>query len=300
MPLGTPTLPVGPAQVSNNTVNVWLSRMSRLANLAPKVGLEIAGVNRDGVGKSSFTRRINERSRLSGVATFAVGANAPEARSTLTPTTITADLRGLMTFLRDDAEFVSFENELATNQQQLLDAYAHFWHMEILDLLSSIAASTGTNATAFDLETWDVLTSLFRNDNHPDGVLWAVLAQDAVRDLKASLRSVGGTVFATVFGERKAQALASSNPGLGIPFEDYMLYETGDGPAGDTTGWTSAVGVRSDAQPLDSAFSVDVYLESHVEYQRDAPAVGQVQVCSGIAGCGIQAQGSARAQVTRT
>ena len=167
MPLPTPTLPVGPSQISNNTVNVFLSAYSRLANIAPKVGLAIAWRNFIQGSKNTFTRRINERSRLSGVATFAVGDNAPESRATLTPATITAALRGLMTYLRDDAIFVSFENELLANQEQLLDAYAQYWHEQVLDLFSSITASSGDATTVLDLETWDTWMGLISDDKWP-------------------------------------------------------------------------------------------------------------------------------------
>lgn len=304
MPLSTPTLPVGPTQVSNNQVNVFLAAYSRLANIAPKVGLEIAWMNFIQGSKNTFTRRINERSRLSGVATFSVGDNAPEARATLTPATITAALRGLMTYLRDDAVFVSFENELLANQDQLLAAYAQYWHEQVLDLFASISASSGNASTVLDLETWDTWMGLISDDNWPtEGSRWVVCHGDGIRDLKASLRAAGGSVYATAFGERKAQVLGSTDSRLGVPFEDVMLYRSNDVPVGDTTGWTAAAGIKVDSQDnraLDSALAVDIHVVSSVEYQRDAPSVGQVQVVSGIAGCGIQTQGTCRALVHRT
>ena len=90
---------------------------------------------------------------------------------------------------------------------------------------------------------------------------------------------------------------------LGVPFEDVMLYRSNDVPVGDTTGWTAAAGILVDSQDnraLDSALALDIHTMSSVEYQRDAPSVGQVQVVSGIAGCGIQTQGTCRALVHRT
>lgn len=298
MPLDTPTVPVGPTQVDNNTVNVLLERRARFANQPRNVGTEIAYINPIMNPGNSYVRRINERSALSGVNTFAVGDNAPESRSTLTPTTITGALRGLRTYIRDDADLVSIENEIMVNDEQLRRAWARYWSLQVLALFSSVNASTGTAATTFDLTNWDSVTSLFRLDGHPDGMLWAVLHGDAVRDLKASIRSSGSAVFGSMFGERKADALAASTNGLGVPFEDYMLYEANEVPAGDTTGWTNCLGVKADER--DSGIVVDVHLESRVRYQRDESSVGGVQVISGISGAGIAAQGSLRAAISRT
>lgn len=298
MPLSTPTLPVGPIQVANATTNVILERRARLANQPRAVGLEIA-VLRQGSG-NSFTTRINERSALTGVAAFAVGANAPEARSTLTPSEITAELHGLMAYIRDDAALVSAHSEVLAYDEALRMAWAQYWSAETLAQFANVTAVTGTAATTNDYQNWDTVTQAFRGQSPPAGMRWAVLHGDAVRDLKASLFAAGASVFGSMFGERKADALVSTTNGLGVPFDGYMLYESNEVPAGDTTGWTNCLGVKSDANPVDSGLAIMVHLASRVRYQRDESSVGAVQVISGITGVGIQAQGSLRAFITRT
>jgi hypothetical protein len=297
MALVQATTPVTTTQIANNTLALWIDKYVRLAPRAPKVGLFIVFLDTAGRGQNSYVKAINERSRLTGVAVVAQNDAAPEARATLTQSTITGGRRGLRTFILNQANLVSIENEFAVNAGQLVEAHDQYWHEQVLGLFTSVTATSGTNATNHTLQNWDTVTAAFRNDNHAPGALWAVKNPDAIRDLRVDLRTNAAALFGTAFGEAEARAALNNQSGLGVMFDGYTMYESAATPAGDTTGWTNCLGVN--AGP-DSAFEIDSYEEASIVVQPDQSRFGQWQVIGSIAGVGIARQSSARAFVTRT
>lgn len=297
MSLEQASSPVTSAQVASNTLALYLDRYVRLASRAPKVGLQIVYEDASGLGKNSYVHAFNTRSRLSGVAVVTENDAAPEARASLTQGTITGNRRGLRTFILDQADLVSIQNEYQVNADQLLEAWDQYWHAQILALFTSVSASTGSAATNNTLSNWDTVTGLFRNTNHDPGELWAVLNPDAVRDLKADLLSNAASLYGTTWGEQKIRATQENQPGLGTMFSGYMLYESGDTPAGDTTGWTNCLGIKAGPN---SSLEIDVYERGRIRVQRDESRFGGWQVVGGISGVGIRTQANTYAFITRT
>lgn len=292
------TTPVTTTQVANNTLALYLSDYVRLANQDPKVGLQIVYEFTGGMGQNSYVHAFNERSRLTGVAVVTQNDAAPEARATLSQGTITGDRRGLSTFILDQANLVSIQNEHRVNADQLMDAWRQYWHDQVMALFTSITATSGTNATNNTLQNWDTVTALFRTDNHVNrGSKWVVMHPDAIRDLRADLRTNAASLFGTPMVEGEARAVLQTQPGLGVSFDGFTLYESADCPVGDTTGWTNAMGLLAGEE---SALEMDIYERGSIRLSPDPHRFGQWQIVGGIAGVGIRTQGSCRAFITRT
>lgn len=232
---------------------------------------------------------------MTGVAAMSGTDAAPEDGLTTTVAQITCAEYGLRSFVKDNTRSRLMAVGAET-QRQILRAHQDYYHRQILALFTSIAATSGTNATDFTLGVWDAHTQAHRAALITGGPLWAALNPDQNRDLRADLVSNAAALLGSAYGEQAAAALKDPVTGLMRSFDGYMIYETGDTPVGDTTGWTGALGVGGE----DAGIELVMMQDLTAELQRDASRTGTWIVGTAIVGWGIVKQTQLRALVSRT
>lgn len=244
---------------------------------------------------NSLLYEVPIAAEMTGFAAISGTDAAPEDSLSTTQAQITCTLRGLRSFVKDNtrSKVMSAGGE---TQRQILRAGRDSIHREVLALLTSITATAGTNATNFDLGTWDAHTQAHRAALITPGPLWAALNPDQNRDLRADLITSAAAVLGSGYGERAAAALKDPVAGLMREFDQYTIYETNDTPVGDTTGWTGALGVGGE----DAGIELVMLQDLTAELQRDASRYGTWIVGGMIVGIGIVKQTQLRALVSRT
>lgn len=232
---------------------------------------------------------------MSGVAAISGTDAAPEDSLTTTSAQITCALYGLRGAVKDNTRSKVMAAGSET-QRQILRAHQDYIHRQILGLFTSITATSGAATTVFDLGVWDAHTMAHRAALITGGPLWAALNPDQNRDLRADLISNAAALLGSSYGEQAAMALKDPVTGLMRSFDGYMIYETGDTPVGDTTGWTGALGVGGE----DAGIELVMMQDLTAELQRDASRYLTWIVGGMIVGWGIVKQTQLRALVSRT
>lgn len=298
MSLNAATLPTGRTQLAAVYDTEYISRRFREASVDPLIGQLL--VNPVALDESeTYVYEVPIYSELNSalITTVAANAAAPEAALAATSAQITGAKRGLRMFVLDEsANKVRRAAETAITK--LRGAHRDYWHRAILALFPSITnggSVPGTNATNNTLANWDAVTGAFRARNPDPGGLWSVMSRSANRDLRADLVANSASLFGTSFGEQAREALASNRPGVFSTFDGYAQYESADVPAGDTTGFTCAVGVGGD----NSGIEYVEWQAPSVELQRDASRYGTWIVTGLTAGVGIVKQENLYAYIVR-
>jgi uncharacterized protein YbaA (DUF1428 family) len=299
MSLTQATLPTGRVQLNDVYNTEYITRAFRDASTDPLIGQRIVkAVPLD--ESESYTYQVPIYSEIDStlITTVAANAAAPEAAMTTDQAQITGARRALRMFVLDEtANKVRRTADVAI--RKLRHAHRDFWHRAIMDLFPNITndggSVPGTNATNNTLSNWDSVTGAFRAQNPDPGPLWSVMSRSANRDLRADLVTNAASLFGTAFGEQARDALASNEPGVFKTFDGYMQYESGDVPAGDTTGFTCAVGVAGE----EAAMEFVQWGGAQVELQRDAARFGTWIVTNLIAGVGIVKQANTYAYIVR-
>jgi hypothetical protein len=290
------TTPTGTVQLTDIFNPVFINRVVRDVASEPIIGQQLVEViNLTGGDVNSYTYQSSIWEEMTGAAVVAENDAAPEDALETDSVQIDGNRVALSTFVADATEktiVVAGTKAL----ERLTKAVRRFFHEGIFDLFTSFTNAQGTNAVENDLANWDLVTHNFLIQNHGDGDLWVAFANDAWRDLRADLVANAAALFGAAFGDRAQQALQTRTVGQGVPWDGYTAYRSGDNPAGDTTGWTSALGVRGP----DAAIEMPVWQELRAEMQRDATRFGTWIVVSMIAEPGIIKQDNARAFITRT
>lgn len=292
MALVQATEPTTTTQVAEVLDDSYISRLLETPAIDPLVGESIVRREVMGADVHSYTYEIVTRNQFTGAAIVTQNDAAPEESFDPTSATISGARRGLRGFVLDATRrtVISTANEVIFGLQL---AVRDLIHRTILGLFTSISASAGNNATDNTLANWDVQTTAFRAALHDIGQLWAVLNPDGIRDLRTDLVTNAAALFGATWGDRAANALMNQTPGLGVPFDGFTIYESNDTPAGDTTGWTNAMGVIGGLDLL-------IWDPLVIEMQRDASRYGTWLVAGTIVGVGIRNQKNLRAFITRT
>ena len=290
------TAPSGTVQLTDIFDPVYINRVVRDVASEPIIGQSLVEViNLTGSEVSSYTYQSSIWEEMTGAAPVAENDAAPEDALETDNVQIDGDRVALSTFVLDKVEkaIVPAGNKAL---ERLTKAVRRYFHEQILELFTSLTNSQGSNTVENDLANWDLVTHNFLIQNHDDGDLWVCFANDAWRDLRADLVANAAALFGAAFGDRAQQALQSRTVGQGVPWDGFTAYRSGDNPAGDTTGWTSALGVRGP----NAAIEFPVWQDLKAEMQRDATRFGTWIVVSMIGEPGIIKNDNARAFITRT
>jgi hypothetical protein len=294
------TTPTTTATAQHLLNTEFISRLVRLAAMDPMVGLEIVKPvdlrAEYKQGCNSYTYRITTIAEMSGAAVVTENNAAPEAALTSSASNISGVRRALRSFVTDLINDLGVIQVDENTLQNILHGIRNLDHQNILALFTSLTNTQGTNAIVHSLANWDLVTLNFRAQLFDPGPLWAVQRTTTSRDLRSDLISNAAGLFAASWGDRAQQALQTTRPGMGVPWDGYTVYESLDVPVGDTTGWTNAVGVGGDL----AAIEHPVWQELKPFAQRDESRFGGWLGASKISGYGIAKQANARAFITRT
>lgn len=235
---------------------------------------------------------VNE---MTGVAAITGVNAAPEDSLATDVAQITCALYGLRSFVKDNtkSKVMRVTEEVI---RQIKRAHLNYIHQQVLALLTSISSSVGSNAQEGTLAFWDAQTQAHRAGLITPGPLWAAVNPDFARDLRQDLVTNASALFGSAYGSQAADALKDPKAGLMRTFDQYLMAETNDTPAGDTTGWTNALGVGGE----DAGIEVVMMQDLDAELQRDASRYGTWIVGGMIVGFGIVKQSQLRAFITRT
>lgn len=290
------TTPTGTVSLSDLFMPFYINRRIREVASEPIIGQQIVeGIDQTGDDVNTYTYQSDIWEEMTGAAVVNEGDAAPEDALETDSVQIDGARVALSTFVNDASEkaIVKAGNKAI---ERLTKAVRRYFHEQILDLFTSLSNSQGTNAVVNDLANWDLVTHNFRIQHHDEGDLWVVFSEDAWRDLRADLLESASALFGAAFGDRAQQALQTRTIGAGTPWDGFTAYMSGDTPAGDTTGWTSALGVRGP----DAAIEMPIWKNLTGAMQRDETRFGTWMVVSMIAEPGIIKQDNARAFITRT
>ncbi len=290
------TTPTGTVSLTDLFEAFYINRRVRLAASAALIGQSIvSAIDQTGGDINSYTYQSDELLEMTGAAVVAENDAAPEDAMETDSVQIDGNRVALSTFVADATEKTIISTGDAAIER-VTKAVRRFFHEQILGLFTSFSNSQGSNAVVNDLANWDLVTHNFRVQNHDEGDLWVVFAQDAWRDLRADLLANAAALFGAAFGDRAANALQTTSIGAGTPWDGYTAYMSENTPVGDTTGWTSALGVGG----MDAIIELVVWQSIRAEMQRDATRFGTWIVGSMIAQAGIIKQANGRAFITRT
>ena len=298
MSLNAATEPTGSTQLAEAINTEYIHRRLQTVLVDPMPGLMIAGlINSSEGAANSLNYELKQGNEFTGAATVADNDAAPEESFVPTSVGITVAKYGLRSFVLDGPNQRSVFNVGNRVIDGLRHAHMDLVHTTALGLFTSVTAGTGTNATLLTLATWDTATGLFRSQNHDPGPLWAVFGGAQVRQLTANLRTNAAGIYSTNFGDKAAQALHNTNPGMGISFAGFTLYESANVTVGDTTGRTGCFGVGGPGMQENAGIVRVRYERLSYEMQRDASRYGTWLVSGTKWGLGIAKQGNLRYQI---
>ncbi len=297
MSLNQATSPTGRTQLAAVYDTEYISRRFREQSVDPLIGqLLVNPVGLDEEETYVYEETIWDEVDSTLITTVAANDAAPEAALGVGTAQVTGLKKGLRMFVLDQsANKIRRAADVAV--MKLRQAHRDYWHRAILDLFPSITNNggsvPGTNATTHTIANWDLATGAFRAQNPDPGALWSVMSRSGNRMLRADLIANAASLFGTGFGEQAREALSSNRPGIFTTFDGFAQYESGDVPAGDTTGFTCAMGVAGENSGID-------YVEweaPEVEMQRDASRFGTWIVTGLTAGVGIMKQANLYAYI---
>lgn len=299
MALTQSTEPTGNTQLAEVIHTEYMHQRMQRVPIDPYVGLRIMGLIETSEAETkSYNYEFKQPNEFTGAAAVAQNDAAPQESLVPTSVAVSGARYGLRAFVLDSASRLAIVSAANGIIDGLTHAQTDLLHTTAIGLFTSIATSAGSNATVNDLANWDSTTGLFRATNHDPGPLWAVMKPIAVRALRNSLRTSAAALYGTSFGEASARALMNTQPGLGTNFDGFMLSESDDVPAGDTTGWTNALGVGGPGMEQDAGIVRVRWQPLQFEMQRDAARYGTWIVSGAVWGVGIAKQNNLRAFIT--
>lgn len=290
------TQPTGTAQVTDLFASQYISRVVRDVASEPMIGMNCVNiVNLTGSDVNSYTYQVAIWNELTGAAVVAQNDAAPEDALETDQVQITGSRVAIRTFVLyvNDKAIADVATKAA---ERVTRAVRRNFHEQIVDLGASLSNSQGAATTENTLGNWDLVMHNLRAQNHDDGPLVSVMHPDAVRDLRADLMANAAALFGATWGDRAAGALQDKSPGMGVAWDGVTVYQSGDAPVGDTTGWTNFVAVVGPS----AALEMPVWQELTPFMQPDESRFGTWIGCSMIAAPGIVKNDNARAFITRT
>ena len=299
MSLVQSTAPVGRVQLNDLYNTEYLSRRFREQSEDPLIGQLI--VNPVSVPDEEVYRYVVPVfDELDSTAVAAVAANdaAPAAAMSTSQAVITGERYGLRMFVLDATKNkVAAATDMAIRKLQ--GAHRDYWHRTILGLITGITNNGGTvpgaNTTQHTLANWDSITGAFRAQNPDPGPRWSVMSRSGNRDLRADLITNAASLFGSSWGEQARTALATNQPGIFQTFDGFGQYESADVPAGDTSGFTCALGVGGENAGMEFV----EWEAPSIELQRDASRGGTWLVTFLTAGAGIVKQENLYSYIVR-
>ncbi len=299
MSLNQAASPTGRVQLAAVYDTEYISRKFRETSVAPSIGqFLINPVPIDEAETFTYEVPIFEPIDPDLIQVVAPNDAAPEASFSSASAQITGDKRGLRVFILDQTKNKVVKT-VNMGIRKLRQAYVRYWSRSAQDLFTSITNNggtvPGTNATNNTLANWDLVTGAFRAQTPDAGPLWSVMSRSANRDLRADIGSNSASLFGTAWGEKARDAFANNQPGVFSSFDGYMQYESPEVPAGDTTGFTNAVGVGGE----NAGIEYPEWEELETEFQRDASRYGTWIVTGLTAGIGIVAQQNLYSYISR-
>lgn len=297
MPIAAPSDPTLRADLNDVFNTEFITQMWRQDARDPLTGLQLVKVvPLDLAGSNSLTYQIPVENEMTGVTSVSQPNEAPEADLTTGQVQITGARYALRGYIADDVRSRVFPAMMRV-AAGLQHAVRNYLHQQILTLFTSISSSQGDNATENNISNWETATQAHRALILDPGPRWAVLHSDAVRDLRQDLATGATALFGSGWGERAADAIKTPQSGLGVPFDGYTVHEGyGDVPAGDTTGWTNALGVGGENAGIELVMWQDLL----PAFERNESSFGTWLIASVIAGWGIAKQTNLHAFITQT
>lgn len=290
------TQPTGTSQVTDLFYTQYISRIVRDVANEPMVGLTAVNpVNLTGGDVNSYTYQVPIWNEMTGAAIVAENDAAPEDALETDQVQITGARVAIRTFVLDVTNR-AVAPVVAKATERVTRAVRRFFHEQVLDLATSLSNSQGAATVENTLGNWDLVTHNLRAQNHDAGALNAYMHPDAVRDLRANLIAEAAGLFGATWGDRAANALQDKSPGAGVAWDGVTVYQSGDIPVGDTTGWTNFICVVGS----EAALEMPVWQDIQPFVQPDNSRFGSWIGVSMIARAGIVKNDNARAFITRT
>lgn len=274
----------------------YINRVVRDVASEPIIGMNfVEVVDLTGDDVNSYTYQVAIWNELTGAAAVADNDAAPEDSLTTDQVQIVGARYALRTFVlyNTGKAIVSVVTKAV---ERVTRAVRRNRHEAVLDLATSLTNTQGTNATVNDVANWDLVMHNLRAQDHDDGPLVAGLHDDAVRDLRADLIANMAALYGASWGDRASTALQNKSPGVGVAWDGVIVFQSGDMPVGDTTGWTNMVVVTGP----NAAIEMPVWQELTPFQQPDESRFGTWIGTSIIGEPGIVKNANARAFITRT
>lgn len=297
MALIQPTDPTTRTTINDLFGTEYITQLVRSAASEPIVGMNFVKIV-DLTGNpavNSYTYQVPIFDEMSGAAAVSFPDAAPQDSMTTSNVQITGSRVALRTCIAWDTKIAVVDAVNAAGER-VTRAVRRQRHETIMALATSMSNSQGSNATENTLGNWDLVMHNLRAQNHDDGMLAAGMDPDAVRDLRADLIANAAGLFGATWGDRAATALQNRSPGAGVAWDGVTVYQSGDIPAGDTTGWTNFVTVVGEQ----AAIEMPVWEQLTPYIQEDTSRFGTWLIVSIISGVGIVKQDNCRAFITRT
>lgn len=274
----------------------YINRVVRDVAAEPIIGLNFCNVvDLTGDEVNSYTYQVAIWNELSGVAAVADNDAAPEDSLTTDQVQIVGARYALRTFVLYNTKkaIVDVTTKAA---ERVTRAVRRDRAADVLGLATSLTNTQGGNTVVNDVANWDLVMHNLRSQDHDDGPLVAGLHDDAVRDLRADLIQNMAALYGASWGDRASTALQNKSPGVGVAWDGVTVFQTGDMPVGDTTGWTNMVVVTGPQ----ACIEMPVWQELLPFQQPDESRFGTWIGVSIIAEPGIVKNANGRAFITRT
>lgn len=297
MALIQPTDPTTRTTINDLFASEYITTIVRSTASEPIVGMNFVKIV-DLTGNpavNSYTYQVPIFDEMGGAAVTSFPDAAPQDSLTTSSVQITGSRVALRTCIAWDTK-IGVASAVDAAAERLTRAVRRQRHEAVMALATSMSNSQGSNATENTLGNWDLVMHNLRAQNHDDGPLVSAMDPDAVRDLRADLISNAAGLFGATWGDRAATALQNRSPGAGVAWDGVTVYQSGDVPAGDTTGWSNFVCVAGEM----AAIEMPVWEQLTPYIQEDASRFGTWLIVSIISGVGIVKQDNCRVFITQT
>lgn len=292
-----PVDPTTRTTINDLFASEYITRLVRSVASEPIIGMNFVKIV-DLTGDpavNSYTYQVPILSEMSGADVVSFPDAAPEDALESSNVQITGSRVALRTMVANDTR-IAVVSAVEAATERVTRAVRRQRHEAVMALATSLTNSQGSNSTENTLGNWDLVMHNLRAQNHDDGPLAACMDPDGVRDLRADLIANAAALFGATWGDRAANALQDKSPGAGVAWDGVTVYQSGDIPAGDTTGWTNFVCVVGEQ----AAIEMPVWQGLTPFVQEDQSRFGMWIGVSIISGVGIVKNDNARAFITRT
>lgn len=290
------TDPTTVTTVNDLFASQYINRLVRDVAAEPIIGMEFCNIVDVGSVANSYTYQVDIFNELDNATAVVDNDAANEDSLTTDQVQITGARYAIRTFVLDNTS-IAIVDVITKAVERTTRSCRRSRSEAVLDLATSLTNTQGTASIVHDLANHDLVMHNFRSQLHDDGPIVMGLHPDAVRDLRADLVSNAAALYGATWGDRAAGALQSNgSTSMGVAWDGVMVFQTGDMPVGDTTGWTNMVVVVGPQ----ACIEMPVWLQLTPFMQRDEGRFGTWIGCSIIAEPGIVKNANGRKFITRT